>query len=323
MRNDLRAVAVDVVCLVPVQADRRAGITAMGGGFTGPEEWVVTASKLRITTWAAASVACALVLLAGEAMAQLADRVPPALEEVGVEEHLDAKLPFDVEFVDELGNSVTLGSFFDGERPVILTLNYYRCPMLCGLQLNGVVEGLTGLAWSIGDQFEMVTVSIDPLETPTLAREKKQNYLKWYDRVGAASGWHFLTGRQDDIVRLAETVGFSYTYDEDSGQYAHAAAIFVCTPDGRVARYLYGIEYPPKDLRLALLEASEGKIGSAIDQLILYCYHYDPSDRSYAPTAMNIMRLGGGATAVILGSSLLLFWVRDVRRKRRERKTAS
>jgi len=323
MRNDLRAVAVDVVCLVPVQADRRAGITATGDGFTGPEEWVVTASKLRITTWAAASVACALVLLAGEAMAQLADRVPPALEEVGVEEHLDAKLPFDVEFVDELGNSVTLGSFFDGERPVILTLNYYRCPMLCGLQLNGVVEGLTGLAWSIGDQFEMVTVSIDPLETPTLAREKKQNYLKWYDRVGAASGWHFLTGRQDDIVRLAETVGFSYTYDEDSGQYAHAAAIFVCTPDGRVARYLYGIEYPPKDLRLALLEASEGKIGSAIDQLILYCYHYDPSDRSYAPTAMNIMRLGGGATAVILGSSLLLFWVRDVRRKRRERNTAS
>jgi protein SCO1/2 len=287
------------------------------------EERVVSLLKLRNTTWIAARVACALLLAAGGVSAQLADQVPPALEEVGIEEHLDARLPFDVEFVDERGSDVTLGSFFDGERPVILTLNYYRCPMLCGLQLNGVVEGLTGLDWSIGDQFEMVTVSIDPLETPTLAREKKQNYLKWYQREGAASGWHFLTGRQDDIVRLAETVGFRYTYDESSGQYAHAAAIFVCTPDGRVARYLYGIEYPPKHLRLALLEASEGKIGNAIDQLILYCYHYDPSDRSYAPTAMNIMRLGGGATALILGSSLALFWIRDLRRKRRERNTVS
>ena len=275
--------------------------------------------KLRL----APRVVCVLLLAASGASAQLADQVPPALEDVGVEEHLDAKLPLDVEFVDESGTPVTLGSYFDGDRPVILTLNYYRCPMLCGLQLNGVVEGLTGLDWSIGDQFEMVTVSIDPLETPTLAREKKQNYLKWYDREGAASGWHFLTGRQDDITRLAETVGFRYTYDEASGQYAHAAAIFVSTPDGRVARYLYGIEYPPKQLRLALLEASEGKIGNAIDQLILYCYHYDPSGRSYAPAAMNIMRLGGGATALVLGSSLALFWTRDLRRKRRSRSTAS
>lgn len=277
----------------------------------------------RSTSWSVACVVCALLFASGEAWAQLAEQVPPALEEVGIEEHLDAKLPFDVHFVDEQGNEVKLGSYFDGQRPVILTLNYYRCPMLCGLQLNGVVEGLTGLEWSIGDQFEMVTVSIDPLETPTLARDKKQNYLKWYDREGAAQGWHFLTGRQDDIVRLAETVGFRYTYDEKSGQYAHAAAIFVCTPDGRVARYLYGIEYPPKRLRLALLEASEGKIGNPIDQLILYCYHYDPSDRSYAPAAMNIMRLGGGATAFVIGSSLALFWLREYRRKRREGNTPS
>lgn len=282
----------------------------------------MSSRKLRNTLWLARRLACVLLLAAPGASAQLADQVPPALEEVGIDEHLDAKLPLDVEFVDESGNRVTLGSFFDGDRPVILTLNYYRCPMLCGLQLNGVVEGLTGLDWSLGNQFEMVTVSIDPLETPILAREKKQNYLKWYDRDGAAAGWHFLTGRQDNIGRLAETVGFRYTYDEKSGQYAHAAAIFVCTPDGRVARYLYGIEYPPKHLRLALLEASEGTIGNAIDQLILYCYHYDPSDRSYAPTAMNIMRLGGGATALVLGSSLALFWMRDLRRRRRERNTA-
>jgi protein SCO1/2 len=291
-------------------------------GLPDQEERLVSSRKLRKTFWLVRRLACVLLLAAPGASAQLADQVPPALEQVGIDEHLDAKLPLDVEFVDERGNRVTLGSFFDGDRPVILTLNYYRCPMLCGLQLNGVVEGLTGLDWSLGNQFEMVTVSIDPLETPILAREKKQNYLKWYDREGASAGWHFLTGRQDNIVRLAETVGFRYTYDEKSGQYAHAAAIFVCTPDGRVARYLYGIEYPPKHLRLALLEASEGTIGNAIDQLILYCYHYDPSDRSYAPTAMNIMRLGGGATALVLGSSLALFWMRDYRRKRRERNTA-
>jgi protein SCO1/2 len=265
----------------------------------------------------------AVALLPGVALAQPADQKLAELEEVGIEEHLDAKIPFDVEFVDEQGNTVRLGDYFDGERPVILTLNYYRCPMLCGLQLNGVVEGLTGLDWTIGDEFEMVTVSIDPLETPELARQKKQNYLKWYDRPDAASGWHFLTGRQDGITRLAETVGFGYTYDEESDQYAHAAAIVVCTPDGRVARYLYGIEYPPKHLRLALLEASRGAIGNAFDQLILYCYHYDPSGRRYAPVAMNIMRLGGGATAAILGLSLGAYWIRDYRRKKGTRNLAS
>jgi protein SCO1/2 len=242
--------------------------------------------------------------------------VPAELREVGITEHLDAKLPLDVEFTDELGNTVRLGDYFDGDRPVVLTLNYYRCPMLCGLQLNGVVEGLTQVDWTIGNEFEMVTVSIDPLETPALAREKKQNYVKWYDRPAAGSGWHFLTGREHDIQRLSETVGFRYRYDAESDQYAHAAAIFVCTPEGRVARYLYGIEYPPRDLRLALLEAAEGDIGNALDQLILFCYHYDPSNRRYAPVAMNIMRLGGSATALILGLSLGMLWIRDARRRR-------
>jgi len=251
--------------------------------------------------------------------AQPSDQTPPELKQVGIEEHLDAKLPLDLEFVDEAGDTVRLGQYFEGTRPVILTLNYYNCPMLCGLQLNGLVEGLTKVAWSIGDEFEMVTVSINPLETPQLAAAKKQNFMKWYDRPSAGGGWHFLTGRKTEIDRLAETVGFEYTYDEESQQYAHAAAIFVCTPDGRVARYLYGIEYQPKDLRLALLESSEGKIGNTLDQLILYCYHYDPSNRRYAPVAMNIMRIGGGATAALLGASLATFWVRDVRRKKRKR----
>jgi protein SCO1 len=264
-----------------------------------------------------AVLAAALAAAAGVASAQLADQAVPALEKVGVEEHLDARLPLELEFIDEAGRTVRLGDYFDGARPVILTLNYYRCPMLCGLQLNGVVAGLEEMDWTPGVEFEMVTVSIDPLETPELAQAKKENYLKRYQRPAAARGWHFLTGRQDNIARLAETVGFSYTYDVASGQYAHAAAIFVITPDGRVARYLYGIEYPPKSLKLALMEASEGKIGSAFDQLIMYCFHYDPASRRYAPVAMNIMRVGGGATALLLGLTLGTWWLRESRRRRR------
>ncbi len=263
-----------------------------------------------------AVTAAILLGAAGTGGAQLADQVPEVLEEVGVSEHLNAKLPLDLEFRDENGNWVELGSYFDGERPVILTLNYYRCPMLCGLMLNGVVDGLEHMAWTPGDEFEMVTISINPLETPELAKAKKQNYLKRLDRPKAAQGWHFMTGRELEIKRLAETVGFSYTYDPVSQEYAHAAVIFVCTPDGRVARYLYGIEYPAKRLKFALLEAAEGTMGSTLDQLILYCYHYDPTNRRYTPVAMNIMRLGGGATALILGISLGVFWIREWRRKK-------
>ena len=252
----------------------------------------------------------------GVASAQLVEQVPEALEEVGITEHLDAKLPMELEFRDEDGIPVTLGSYFDGERPVILTLNYYRCPMLCGLMLNGLVDGLDQMEWTPGQEFEIVTVSINPPETPALAKEKKQNYIKRYGRPSAMAGWHFLTGREPEIDRLAETVGFSFVYDPVEKQYAHAAAIFVCTPDGRVARYLYGIEYPPKRLKLGLLEASEGKIGSTLDQLILYCYHYDPSNRRYSPVAMNIMRVGGGATASILAVALGMFWLREWRRRK-------
>jgi protein SCO1/2 len=261
-------------------------------------------------------VAATILGGASPAPAQLANQVPPQLEEVGIEEHLDAKLPLDLEFRDESGKVVTLGDYFDGVKPVILTLNYYKCPMLCGLQLNGLLDGLMELDWTPGQEFELVTVSINPLETPALAAEKKQNYLRRYGRPSAASGWHFLTGREPEIRQLASTLGFGYTLDRETGEYAHAAAIFVSTPEGRVARYLYGIEYPPKRLRLALLEASEGEIGSTLDQLILYCFHYDPSSRRYSPVAMNIMRLGAGATAVVLGLTLGGFWVRDLRRRK-------
>lgn len=279
--------------------------------------------RLRRTHAIGAMVMVCLWIGSGLARAQLVEQVPEALEEVGITEHLDAKLPMDLEFRDEDGISVTLGSFFDGERPVILTLNYYRCPMLCGLMLNGLVDGLEQMEWTPGQEFEIVTVSINPLETPALAKEKKQNYIKRYGRPSAMAGWHFLTGREPEIDRLAETVGFRFVYDPVEQQYAHAAAIFVCTPDGRVARYLYGIEYPSKRLKLGLLEASEGKIGSTLDQLILYCYHYDPSNRRYSPVAMNIMRVGGGATASILAVALGIFWFREWRQRKSSAKRDS
>jgi len=261
----------------------------------------------------------ALSLLA-TADAQIADQVPDQLRDVGVIEHLDSELPMDLVFRDENGQPVRLGDFFDGQRPVILSLNYYRCPMLCGLQLNGLVTGFKDLEWTPGQEFEVVTVSIDPLETPALAREKKQNYLKRYGRPSAGSGWHFLTGDEPDIRALADAVGFGYTLDKTTGEYAHAAVTYVVTPDGRLARYLYGIEYPAKTLRMAMVEAADGEIGTSLDQLILYCFHYDPSTRRYAPVAMNIMRVGGGGAALILVSFLAIFWIRDTRKKKNQLK---
>lgn len=261
--------------------------------------------------------AAVAVTAALPAHAQLAGPAPEPLQQVGIEEHLDARLPLDLEFVDETGATVTLRDYFDGELPVILTMNYYRCPMLCGLQLNGFLEGLRGLEWTIGDRFRIVTVSIDPLEGPELANEKKRNYLIEYGRPGTGGEWHFLTGRGEAIRRLADAVGFGYTYDPETAQYAHAAALMVATPDGRLARYLYGLEYPPGQLRMALLEASRGEIGSTLDRVMLYCFHYDPSSRRYAPVAMNIMRVGGGLTALLLGGTLAMLWVGDLRRRRR------
>ncbi len=263
------------------------------------------------------AMVCALLFVL-PAAAQLADQVPDQLEEVGIEEHLDAKLPLTLEFRNEVGEVVTLGDYFDGAKPVILTLNYYKCPMLCGLQLNGLLEGLKELDWTPGQEFELVTVSINPLETPALATEKKQNYIKRYERPSAAVGWHFLTGKEPEIRQLASTLGFGYTYDRETGEFAHAAAIFIATPDGRVARYLYGIEYPARRLRMGLLEASAGEIGTTVDQLIMYCFHYDASSRRYSPVAMNIMRVGGGATAVILGFTIGLNWLRERRRRRKK-----
>jgi protein SCO1/2 len=250
------------------------------------------------------------------ANAQLAGPLPKELEGVGITEHPNAQIPLQLEFKDDDGKTVKLGEYFKGERPVLLTLNYFRCPMLCTLQINGLVEALKNMPWTAGEQFEIVTVSFNPLETPPLARLKKQNYLKDYGRPAAAGGWHFLTGREQEIRKLTDTVGFRYRYDRNTDQYYHAACAFVCTPDGRVSRYLYGVMFNPQTLRLSLVEASAGKVGSTIDRVLLFCCQYDPGKGQYTWAAVNIMRAGGTATLLILGGVLLRFWRRELRRRR-------
>ncbi len=248
--------------------------------------------------------------------AQRAEPLPKELEGIGVTEHLEAHIPLQLEFVNEDGRPVRLGKYFTGKRPVILTLNYYLCPMLCTLQLNGLVEAMRSLDWVPGREFEIVTVSFDPTETPRLARLKKRNYITEYGRPGAAAGWHFLTGSQESIDALTGTVGFRYVWNDEAKQWMHVAALVICAPDGRLSRYLYGVMYEPQTLRLGLLEASQGKIGSTIDRILMYCYHYDASKGRYAPAAMNIMRTGGVLTVILLGILLVWLWRRDVRRRK-------
>jgi protein SCO1/2 len=248
--------------------------------------------------------------------AQLADPVPADLEGVDVIEHLDAPLPLDVQLADENGRAVRLGDYFGAERPVLLLLAYYRCPMLCNLVLAGVVDSLKQLELDPGSGFEIVTVSIDPRDTAEQAAAKKKTTIESYGRAGADDAWHFLTGSEDEVRRLADAVGFGYRYVEERDEFAHPAVLFVATPEGRIARYLYGVQYDPRTLRLSLVEASQGKIGTSLDRFLLYCYHYDPEAGRYAPVAFNIMRAGGAATVVVLAAALLLLWRRDIRRRR-------
>jgi protein SCO1/2 len=253
-------------------------------------------------------------LLCVTAAAQRADQAPEELEGVDIVEHLGDTIPLDLPFTDENGKEITLQKYFQQGRPVILTLNYYTCPMLCTLQLNGLVDTLQELEWTPGQEFEIVTASINPRETPQLAKLKKQNYIKEYGRPSAAPGWHFLTGKEGNIEKLADTVGFEYKYDEETNQYIHAAALIIMTPEGKIARYLYGVMYDPKTLRLSLLEASEGEIGSTLDQVILYCFHYDAEKGTYAPAAMNIVRAVAILTASVLGIVLITLWLREARK---------
>ena len=232
---------------------------------------------------------------------------PPYLQNVGIEQHLNGQVPPDLAFVDDAGQAVRLGAYF-GKKPLILNLVYYNCTMLCGEALAGLTGAMKMVKFDVGNEFDVITVSFNPQETPAIAAAKKQDYLKRYGRTGAAAGWHFLTGPADSINALTKAVGFQYQYDPKINQYAHATAIMVLTPQGRISRYFYGVDYPPKDLRMGLVEASQGKIGNAVDQVLLYCYHYDPATGKYGAVVNNILRLGAGLTILIVGGLLLILF---------------
>lgn len=237
---------------------------------------------------------------------------PNVLKQVEIEQRLNEQVPLDALFRDETGREVRLGEYFREGRPVVLALVYYECPLLCNQVLNGLTGTLQAMKFTPGREFNIVIVSFDERERAELAARKKETYLKRYGREGAGEGWHFLTGDKASIERLSQAVGFKFVWDEKSKQFAHASAIMVATPAGRLSHYFYGIEYSPKDLRLSLVEASEGRIGSPVDKLILYCFHYDPTVGGYAPVVMNIVRLAGVAT--VLAILALLFMLRRYRR---------
>lgn len=268
------------------------------------------------------------VLGGGSALAQTSPDVPtpqsegrqeplPAeLQDVGIVQMPGAKIPLDAAFVDDEGRPVTLGDYFHKGKPVVIDLGYYRCPMLCNLVLNGMVEGLKDMSFVPGRDFEIVVVSIDPLETPELAKAKKQNYLESYGRPGTGNGWHFLTGGEANIEKVAKAVGFRYRFDKETHQYAHGAALFVATPEGEVSRVLTGITYAGRSIRLALTEASAGKIGSPVDQVLLFCFHFDAATGKYTLAATRLMKAGGALSALVLAAFLTSFWVREHRRRK-------
>jgi protein SCO1/2 len=279
-------------------------------------------------TLLAVLLAACLVAAAGDARAQAwkdetggsapANQVPPEMQGVDIVEHLGGPLPLDAVFRDQDGKTVALGDYFDGKRPVVFVFAYHTCPMLCSLVLDATVKSLNDVPWTVGDQFDVVSLSFDPKDDPATATKKLAQVVGDYARAkGSTRGWHFLTGAADQIRRVTDAFGFAYRYDARQKQFAHPAAIYLLTPDGHIARYLYGIQYDPKDIRLGLLEASQGKSISTTERILLYCYHYDPQGKHYSLVAMNVMRLGGGVTLVLLGGLLVVMWARE-RRKRKE-----
>ena len=272
----------------------------------------------------AGQVLFVLTLLVSSACAQMNNGVmsppantrPPRLENVGIEQHLDAQVPPSLTFRDEAGKTVKLGDYF-GRKPLILNLVYYNCTMLCGEALAGLASAMRLVKFDVGNEFDVVTVSFDPHETPEMAAAKKKDYVGRYGRAGAAAGWHFLTGQPDSINALTKAVGFQYQYDPQTNQYAHATAIMVLTPQGRISRYFYGVDFPPKDLRMGLVEASQGKIGNAVDAVLLFCYHYDPESGKYGAMVANILRLAAAATILILGTLFFILWRLDLSVTRR------
>jgi protein SCO1/2 len=241
--------------------------------------------------------------------------IPPQLKEVGIDQKLNAQVPMDAQFADAKGNKVTVGQLL-GKRPAILALVYYECPMLCTMILNGMLRTLRAEnKLTVGKDFDVIAISFDPSETPQLAEKKKFEYTERYHRPGSEDGWHFLTGDQANIRRVTDAVGYRYQRDEKTGNWSHASAIMVLTPEGRLSKYFYGVEYSVRDLRLGLVDAGQGKIGSVVEQVLLFCFHYDVTTGKYSLVIMNIMRAGGVLT--VLG--ILAFWLTQFRHNRRRK----
>ncbi len=250
------------------------------------------------------------------AAASATSGLPEALKTVGIEQKLGEQLPLDTEMKDETGKIVKLGSFFNNGRPVIIALVYYECPMLCNQVLNGLTGSLKGINLNVGKDFDVVAISFDAREfdAPEIAKAKKDGYIERYGRPGSENGWHFLTGTQASIDAVTKAAGFGYQWDEKTQQFAHAAAVMVTTPDGRLSHYFYGIDYAPRDLKFGLMESAENKVGNAAEKLLLYCYHYDPATGKYGLAILRVMRAGGILTLLALGTMGFIFWRRNKKR---------
>ncbi len=271
-----------------------------------------------MTKW----VSIAILLAGSHAFAQQdllnmkgVDR-PAPLKNVGIDQKLNAQVPLDLPFRDEAGRDVRLGDYF-GKRPVLLAPVYYSCPMLCTQILNGLTSSLKAVAFNPGQEFEVVVVSFDAREKPPLAAEKKASMMNFYHRPQTANGWHLLTGDLASIKALTDAIGFHYKYDVHTNQFAHASGIMLLTPQGKLSRYFYGVEYAPKDIRLGLIEASQNKIGNPVDQVLLFCYHYDPTTGKYTPIAFGVLRLAGVATLLLLGGFVFISFRRDSKERGR------
>lgn len=265
-------------------------------------------------------LATCLLVIAGSGFGQITNapdnkRVrPPGLEHVGIDQRLGEQIPLDLQFRDETGKTVKLGDYFRPGRPVIVNLVYYQCPMLCGEVLQGLTASLKVIKFMPGKEFEVVTVSIDPREGPDLAAAKKQAFMERLGRPGAEKGWHYLVGQQPQIDALAKALGWQYQYDPKTDQFAHAAGIILVTPEGKIAQYYYGVEYSARDMRLGIVEASQNKVGSLADQVLLYCYHYDPRTGKYGAAVTNMVRLGGALTVFLLGGFLIVLYRHEPRK---------
>lgn len=263
---------------------------------------------------AAACLGFAL-LVGGHAQAE--ELIPHPLQGVGIEDRTGAEVPLDVPFVRQDGRTVTLRDYLADGKPLVLIPAYYQCPMLCSLVLNGMQKALTGVAWTAGKEFNVVTFSFDPRDTHDRAMEARARYVGGYGREVGDRGWDFLVGEESNIRRVTDAIGFTYRWEEKQQEYAHASGAFIITPDGRLSRTLYGISFSPRDLRLAISEASEGKLGGALERVLLFCFHYDPSAYGYALAGRRLMTAGGAVTIVVLGLFLFRQWRSEKRRSRR------